>query len=152
MSFWRRTNGIDVWSEAIDLAKDQTEKEYRGAPGDFQFSCAYGFAGDVLIELARHDGGRSVYKDWLDEGGRGPHHVGFRLHDADEYERATAVYADSGLDKAMAAFFQGDAGTCRWSYWDTRESIGCYTELYCLDGPAADAMARMRAGEVVSLT
>ncbi len=152
MAFWQETNGIEAWNVAEGLAREQIEKEYRGKPGDFQFSCAYGFAGDCLIELARHDGGDSVYKDWLEENGKGPHHVGFRLEDADEYHEAADYYRQLGIEKAMAGFFQGPFGNCRWAYFDTREQIGCYTELYYVDGELNARMARLRSGERVSIT
>ncbi|MCB5945505.1 VOC family protein [Acidocella sp. KAb 2-4] len=152
MEFWRRTNGIEAWDKAIDLAKSQTEKEYWGKPGNFQFSCAYGFAGDTLIELARHDGGDSIYKEWLDQHGVGPHHVGFRFEDEAEYNRAQSDYLAAGLVKAMGGFFKGPHGDCRWSYWDTRKQIGCYTELYYLTGELAARLARLKAGEAVSIT
>ena len=143
---WRRVNGVDRWSTAYDLAKHQVDKEYWGEPEDFQFSCAYGFAGDTLIELAEHDGGRSIYRDWLDEHGTGLHHIGFRLPDPAEFEAAEAHYTARGLVKAMAGWFRADAGNCRWSYWDTREAIGCYTELYYVDGAAIEALEGFRAG------
>lgn len=149
---WKKTNGVQVWNIAYDLAKEQTQKEYRGEPGDFQFSCAYGFAGDTLIELARHDGGRSLYQDWIDTRGYGPHHIGFRQHDAEEYALAERHYRDQGLEKAMAGFFEGPFGNCRWSYWDTRELIGFYTELYYVDGDLNERMAALRRGENVSIT
>lgn len=149
---WKKLNGVEVWNVAYDLAREQTEKEYRGQPGDFQFSCAYGFAGDTLIELARHDGGRSVYQDWKDEHGCGPHHVGFRQTSAEEYDQAVGHYQELGLEKAMAGFFQGPFGNCRWSYWDTREQIGCYTELYYVDGDLGARMDALRRGENVSIT
>lgn len=152
IEYWSRTNGIEHWDKAIDLAKQQTDKEYWGKPGNFEFSCAYGAAGDVIIELAHHDGGDSLYKDWLDEGGRGPHHIGFRLDDAEECAQAEAVYSAAGLTKAMGGFFEADSGTCRWSYWDTREQIGCYTELYYVAGPALERISRFLAGEAISLT
>jgi catechol 2,3-dioxygenase-like lactoylglutathione lyase family enzyme len=152
VDFWRKTNQVQTWNVAIDLARDQTEKEYLGRPGNFQFSCAYGFAGDVLVELARHDGGDSIYGDWLDARGAGPHHIGFRQTDADDYARAEARYRGLGLQKAMAGFFQGPFGNCRWSYFDTRAQIGCYTELYYVDGQIADRMDRLKRGENVSIT
>jgi catechol 2,3-dioxygenase-like lactoylglutathione lyase family enzyme len=152
MEFWRTTNGVDLWSVAIDLAKDQTDKEYWGEPEDFNYSCAYGFAGEMMIELARHESGKNLYKDWLDEGGRGPHHIGFRLADAEEHASAEAVYRAAGVEKAMGGFFETPTASCRWSYWDTRQAIGCYTELYFLGGEAHDRMTRMKAGEAVDLT
>ena len=152
IDFFTRTNGVKAWNVAIDLALHQTEKEYYGRPGTFQFSCAYGYAGETLIELARHDGGESVYGDWLDTHGPGPHHIGFRLSDAEEYAVADAHYASLGLTKAMAGFFQGPFGNCRWAYYDTREMIGCFTELYYVDGEIAERMARLKRGENVSIT
>jgi hypothetical protein len=149
---WRRTNGVEAWSIAYDLAKGQVEKEYLGEPGDFQFSCAYGFAGDVLIELARHDGGKSVYNDWISSRGYGLHHIGFRLESAEEFTRADKHYHSLGLAKSMGALFSNPAGNCRWAYYDTRATLGCYTELYYLDGEFPSYMDRMRAGEIVSLT
>lgn len=152
MDYWKKTNGVMIWNVAENLAKEQTEKEYWGKPGDFQFSCAYGFAGDTLIELARHDGGESVYKDWLDAHGPGPHHIGFRQTDAAEYAQAEAYYQGLGIRKVMGGFFQGPFGNCRWSYWDTRGQIGFFTELYYVDGELNERMTRLRTGEAVSIT
>jgi catechol 2,3-dioxygenase-like lactoylglutathione lyase family enzyme len=152
VAFWRRTNGIQAWNVALDLAMHQSEKEYLGKPGNFQFSCAYGYAGETLIELARHDGGDSVYRDWLRTHGPGPHHIGFRLADDAEYRRAEAHYLSVGFSKAMAGFFHGPFGNCRWAYFDTRNAVGCYTELYYVDGEIAARMERLKRGENVSIT
>lgn len=152
VDFWKKTNGITAWNIAIDLAKEQTDKEYWGKPGNFQFSCAYGYAADTLIELARHDGGDSIYKDWLDTHGPGPHHIGFRQRDAEDLARAEAHYRGLGLAKAMGGFFQGPFGNCRWAYYDTRPFIGCYTELYYVDGEIAARMEQLKRGIAVSIT
>ncbi|MDD2610232.1 MAG: VOC family protein [Giesbergeria sp.] len=152
MDFHKKANGITAWNVAIDLAKDQTEKEYFGQPGDFQFSCAYGYAGETLFELARHDGGDSVYNDWLKQHGPGLHHIGFRQTDAEDYARADAHYRNMGLSKAMAGLFQGPFGNCRWAYYDTRPFIGCYTELYYVDGEIAARMEQLKRGIAVSIT
>jgi len=152
MDYWTRVNGVTAWNVAENLAETQIEKEYYGKPGNFEFSCAYGFAGDTLIELARHDGGDSVYNDWLQERGEGAHHVGFRQKDAAEYDRAVAHYQANGIAKAMGGFFKGPFGNCRWSYWDTRPMIGFFTELYYVDGELDTRMAQLRAGQSVSIT
>ena len=152
MDFWKKTNGVEVWNVAYDLAKEQVEKEYWGEPGDFQFSCAYGFAGETLIELARHDGGRSIYKDWTDRNGYGLHHIGFRQMDEAEYRKAEQHYLELGIRKAMAGYFHGPFGDCRWAYFDTREMIGCYTELYYLTGELNERILRLKNGENISIT
>ena len=151
VDYWKRTSGVERWAIAYDLAKHQQDKEYWGEPEDFQFSCAYAFAGDTLIELARHDGGRSVYQDWLTDHGPGPHHVGFRLAGGHEYAAAERHYSEAGVVKAQAGWFKADTGGCRWSYWDTRAMLGCYTELYYLEGAALTQFDKFRRGEVDSL-
>lgn len=151
-AFWGRALGIEHWSSALDLAKEQTEKEYMGKPGEFEFSCLYGAVGPMLVELARPDGGENVYKDWLEENGPGLHHVGFLLADEEEYDRASGVFVDEGIVKVMGAFAELPGGACRWSYWDTRETLGVYTELYYLDGEALVGMDRLKAGEIMNLT
>lgn len=147
IDFWRRVNGVERWSKAYHLAKGQINKRYWGEPEDFQFSCAYGFAGDVLIELAEHDGGRSIYKDWLDEHGESQHHIGFRLASLEEYEAALAHYREQGLEEAMSGWFKAPEGNCKWAYLDTRKQIGCYTELYYVDGVALEAFENFRDGK-----
>src|SRR3546814_728053 len=73
-----RLYGIETWNVWTNLADGQSNKIYRGHPGTYQFSCAYAFVGDLMVELCQHDGGRSVYKDWLDSRGPGLHPLGFR--------------------------------------------------------------------------
>ena len=152
IEYWKHTNGIEAWNVAHDLALHQTEKEYYGKPGNFQFSCGYGYAGETLIELARHDRGDSVYNDWIQSGQKGPHHVGFRLTTPEDYAEAEQHYQQAGLVKAMAGYFSGPFGDCRWSYYDTRAQIGCFTELYYVTGEIADRMERLKHGEPVSIT
>lgn len=147
IDYWRRVNGVERWSKAYDLAKGQVDKRYWGEEEDFQFSCAYGFAGTTLIELAEHDGGRSVYRDWLDERGESMHHIGFRLETAAAYEAALGHYREQGIAEAMSGWFRAPNGNCKWVYVDTRPQIGCYTELYYVDGVALEAFENFRDGK-----
>jgi len=152
IDFWSRTNGITTWNRAIGLSNGQQDKEYWGRPGNFEFSCAYGYAGETLIELARHDGGDSVYADWLREGRSGPHHIGFRQAHRADFERAEAHYRGLGIAKAMGGFFHGPVGDCRWAYYDTRPFIGCYTELYYVDGELPASLDMLKWGMPASVT
>lgn len=154
MENWGLHFGITAWSLWEGLSVGQTEKTYWGEPGDFEFSVAYGFAGEVMIELARHDSGSSVYQDWLREKGSGPHHIGFRVADAAEYAAAEQAYAARGIAKAMSGFIEGSGvgrGSVRWGYFDTRDALGCYTEIYYIDPELLEPMERMKRGEVVPL-
>lgn len=148
VAHWRETNGVERWDIVRGLSRNQLEKEYWGKPGNFEFSCAYGFAGDTLIELAHHDGGESIYADWIRERGYGLHHIGFRLQSSEDYHRAATDFNNLGYVRAMGALVQAPGRSCRWSYFDTRAQIGCYTELYYVEGEGADRMQRFKRGEV----
>jgi hypothetical protein len=140
--------GIEHWNVWRDLAKGQAGKLYYGEPEDFQFSCAYGFVGDVMIELCQHDGGRSVYKDWLDTRGPGLNHWGFRLATLEAYTEAADNFKKLDAPCAMG----GDIpGVGRWAYFDTVALIGCYSEIYWSAPHVVDMFERMKRGETVSL-
>jgi catechol 2,3-dioxygenase-like lactoylglutathione lyase family enzyme len=138
--------GVKNWTVWEDLGKIQDEKRYYGELEDFQFSCAYGMAGDTLVELCRHDSGRTVYKDWLDTRGPGLNHIGFRLQNNDEFERAADIWTSRGAAYAMGGQLQG-AG--RWAYFDTVERLGCFIEIYWNHPPFREAFDRMKRGEMV---
>ncbi|HEY9581288.1 MAG TPA: VOC family protein, partial [Rhizorhapis sp.] len=119
-----RLYGIETWNVWTNLADGQSNKIYRGHPGTYQFSCAYAFVGDLMVELCQHDGGRSVYKDWLDSRGPGLHHLGFRLDTREEFDAAGAAFEREGAPLAMGGEIEG-AGV--WAYYDTVDQLGCYT-------------------------
>lgn len=148
---WGRLAGITRWSFAYDLAKGQSAKEYWGEPEDFQFSAAHGYAGDVLIELIRPDGGRNVFRDWLDERGTGPHHIGFRLPTRGQYDEAHRHYEAIGCAKAMTGTFESGDGVALWSYFDTRAELGCFTEISFLGGVVLEQQEAFRLGYASSL-
>jgi catechol 2,3-dioxygenase-like lactoylglutathione lyase family enzyme len=144
MDYWERSFGVGGWTMMEGLSRGQTEKLYRGDPGNFEFSCAYAFAGDTMIELARHDGGASAYTEWLDAGRTGPHHVGFRVDDHDAYITACEHLEALGFEPAMSGRYEGD-GVCRWAYYDTCAQLGCFTEIYYFSGGLITALDRMRS-------
>lgn len=74
------------------------------------------------------------------------HHVGFRLDTAQEYDAALSHFAGQGIVEAMSGWFHAPGGNCKWAYLDTRKSIGCFTELYYVDGVALEAFENFRDG------
>ncbi len=140
--------GITSWNTWHNLADGQSNKVYRGTPGDYQFSCAYAYVGDLQVELCQHDGGRSVYKDWLDTRGPSLHHLAFRLDERAEYEAACAAFIAQGAPLAMGGEIEG-AGV--WAYFDTVDQLGCYTELYWSAPAVLAIFERMKRGEQVEL-
>lgn len=108
-----------------DLATGMTGKTYRSAPGDFQFSCAFGYAGDIMVELIQHESGESIFKDWLTDRGPGLHHVCFLMPDVDHFTDAVDAMTRRGHPVAMS----GRSGDARFTYVDTVDVFGVYTEL-----------------------
>ena len=149
--FFKASLGIRTFYIWNMLTEKQTDKIYRGKPGRFEFSAGYAYSGNMQIELCKHESGNNVYKDWLDEKGESMHHIGFRLETAAEYEAALLHYREHGIVEAMSGWFKAPAnapmGNCKWVYVDTRKLIGCYTELYYVDGVALEAFENFRAGK-----
>lgn len=143
-----RIYGIRNWNTWHNLADGQSHKVYRGTPGDYQFSCAYGYVGDLQVELCQHDGGRSVYKEWLDTRGPSLHHLAFRLDTRGEYEAACASFEAQGAPLAMGGEIEG-AGV--WAYFDTVDQLGCFTELYWSAPAVLEIFERMKRGEQVEI-
>jgi hypothetical protein len=143
-----RLYGVKTWNVWHNLAQGQSNKVYRGGPGDYQFSCAYAFVGDLMVELCHHDGGRSVYKEWLDSRGPSLHHLGFRVETRAEFDAAGAAFEREGAPLAMGGEIEG-AGV--WAYYDTVEQLGCFTEIYWSAPKVLEIFERMKRGEIVQL-
>ena len=98
---------------------------YRGAPGAFDHSSAYGQWGDVMVELVQdHTAGPSAVRDVVGEGGEGLHHVAFFVDDLDA---AQAVLAARGWPEAMRA---ETASGAVFVFHDATAELGHMIELY----------------------
>jgi len=73
-----------------------TRSVFRGQLVGTAIDVALGQWGDVQIELIRQlDDGPSVYREWLDAGGRGVHHLGVQVPDL---QRARHRVRDAGYE------------------------------------------------------
>ena len=142
MQFFKDSLGIEKFYIWDHITREQTEKIYRGKPGTFEFSAAYAYSGETQIELCKHESGKNVYKDWTDANGIGIHHTGYLLDNDDEYQRAFKHLSSQGFEVAMA----GRMNDCRWSYFDTREIVGSYTEIYWLPEDIKPIFDKIKAG------
>ncbi len=141
--------GIDRWSVWSNLTDGQIDKTYYGEPEDFSFSCAYAYAGEVQIELCKHDGGRTVYADWRASRGAGLHHIGFRVDGEAEFSKAKGALEAQGARFAMGG---ARSALSRWAYFDTVDTLGCYTEIYYISEATKALFTRMKNGEIVART
>ena len=100
--------------------------EYRGTPVQADVSYAFGYAGACQIQLIQqHDDKNSIYKDMYPEGTFGFHHIAMLVED---YSGEKQRLLNQGIEKSCELYADGV-----WaSYFDTRDAIGCYTELHSI--------------------
>ena len=97
---------------------------YRGTPSNVELTIALGNSGGMQIELIQqHDDTSSVYKEFLDAGRVGLHHVGIMPAD---YQATYAHYQVLGHEAA----FELTVGEAQVVYFDTVQAIGHFTELW----------------------
>lgn len=97
---------------------------YRGTSQEADVSYAFGYLGDVMIQLIQqHDDTPSIYRDMFEKGEEGFHHVACLVRDFEaEHRRLLAM----GFDSACRLWADGvDA-----AYFDTRSANGCFTEIH----------------------
>ncbi len=99
-------------------------QRYRGGPSNADVSLALGNSGDVQIELIYcENDAPSVYKEFLDAGRVGVHHVGLM---PENYAETCARYASLGHEAA----FECTVGGAPLVYFDTVDSVGHFVELW----------------------
>jgi len=97
---------------------------YRGSPGEYDHSSAYGQWGNIMLELVQDHGiGASVVRDSYAAGKTGLHHLAYFVEDLNN---ATEKLANMGFELAMSA----KAGDTRFNFIDARSLMGHFIELY----------------------
>ena len=98
---------------------------YRGAPGSFDHSSAYGQCGDVMIELVvDHTRGPSPIADVVGPGGLGLHHL---AHFVDDLGAAQDALVARGWPEALWA--RTPSGVA-FAFHDATTDLGHMIELY----------------------
>ena len=103
--------GVGPWFTMREA--EQSNCTFRGEPSSPVLSIAWSNSGDQQIELIQvHDDGPSVYREFLDEGHVGIHHVSFWV---DDYDDVATRAADAGWTTVQS----GDGGgVARFAYLD----------------------------------
>ncbi len=97
---------------------------YREQPSNIDVTLAVANSGDTQIELIYCEDNRpSVYREFLDAGKTGVHHVGIMPKD---YDSAIRRYKELGYDVAFACSIAGTDLV----YLDTVAALGHFTELW----------------------
>ena len=104
----------------LPVAKIPTK--YKGIESDLTGKLGFSQLGETQIELIEWKEGNCPYKDFLDQGREGFHHVGLYVDNIDphisEFER-----------KKIGILFSGAIGKGKFAYMDTEKSFGLILEF-----------------------
>jgi len=132
---WSRSLGVGPFFVLDHVA--MVDPVYRGAPCEARISLALANSGDLQIELiVQHDRLPSIYREWLDQGHTGLHHVGFFVDDI-----ATTLEALDPVPERV----QHGRGFC---YLDTEGHPGTFTELIETGGGLGELFETIRRASV----
>ncbi|MHA1275396.1 MAG: VOC family protein, partial [Promethearchaeota archaeon] len=77
---------------------------------------------NIQIELIQLIEGESVFKEFLDQGREGLHHVSLFIEDIDSY---IEYFEKRGIEK----IYSGSIGRQTFAYFDTEEILGMFLEV-----------------------
>jgi hypothetical protein len=98
---------------------------YRGQPGTFDHSAAYGQWGELMVELfVQHDDEPSAVREMYAAGQEGLHHMAYFVDD----QPAVAAQLEAlGFPQAQIGWANGRT---RFAFHDARAELGHYIEIY----------------------
>jgi hypothetical protein len=133
MRYWTEKMGIGpfYYMDVIPII----ECHYKGEPTPLAVSLGVAYSGPIQIELIQPTSDApSVYRDFLDSGKEGLHHLGFLTKDYDaDLERL--LKAGLKVEQSGAAL---NAET-KWAYFESTGHPGTVMELIAL----SDALAQL---------
>ena len=105
------------------------ETYYKGEPEKFNSTFAFFRLGTMEVEIIQPLYGRSIYRDFLEAGRQGLHHLGFDVYD--DFDQRLAAYTKIGIGVLM----NGRGANCAFAYLDTEKVGGVIFELIERGGP-----------------
>jgi len=96
--------------------------KYRGKDSIVKTKLAISRQFDIQFELTEHIEGDCLYKEFLDQGREGLHHISLFVDDLDPY---IEYFKGKGYDLIYA----GSIGKQNWIYFDTEEILGLFLEI-----------------------
>lgn len=105
------------------------ETYYKGEPEKFNSTFAFFRLGTMEVEIIQPLYGRSIYRDFLEAGRQGLHHLGFDVYD--DFDQRLAAYTKIGIGVLM----NGRGANRAFAYLDTEKVGGVIFELIERGGP-----------------
>jgi methylmalonyl-CoA/ethylmalonyl-CoA epimerase len=124
MAFFKDKLGVP---EFLFIEKPELQDEtYLGKPAPLRLHLAFGWAGDMQVELIQPIAGVSTYSKFLDHNPQGGiHHYGIEIAD---YARGVGEMERAGFGLVQS----GRHNETRFAYFDTTSVIGTLTEVVYL--------------------
>lgn len=126
--YWAEVLGIGPWFVISRVRPD--DFRFDGAPSPVEMSLAIAYSGRTQIELIeQHNDAPSMYKEAIDAGRFGQHHLGF-------FRRDYEARLESALSAGYRIGQQGSlGGSIRFAYLRTDREPGAIVELVELTDP-----------------
>jgi len=96
--------------------------KYRGKDSNVRTKICISRQFDIQFELTEHIEGDCLYKEFLDQGREGIHHISLFV---DELEPYIEYFKGKGYD----VVYSGSIGKQNWVYFDTEETLGMFFEI-----------------------
>jgi len=124
MAFFKDKLGVP---EFLFIEKPELQDEtYLGKPAPLRLHLAFGWAGDMQVELIQPIAGVSTYSKFLDHSPQGGlHHYGIEIPD---YTKGVKEMEAAGFTLVQG----GRHSETRFAYFDTTSVIGTLTEVVYL--------------------
>jgi hypothetical protein len=105
-----------VLPETTDIVK------YRGKDGEVNTKIAISRQFGTQIELIQHISGECIYKEFLDQGREGFHHISLFIENIEAY---IEYFEKQGYEM----IYHGEIGKQVYAYFDTEEMLGMLLEV-----------------------
>ena len=116
--------GIGPWEVYSFERPLVQERSYHGKPSWAREKLAMAQVGPVTLELAQPVEGDSIYRDFLDEGGEGLHHLSFQVDDLGKIEKDLECFP---ILQSARGGPEGHDYVWSYSYFDMKP-LGCIWE------------------------
>jgi len=118
--------GIGPWQIYTIEAPELTNTSVRGKAEVYSMKLAVTQVGNVQWELIQPLTGRSLYREFLDSGGSGLHHV---LVQVDDFGKTLQTLREQGIGILMSGTWRG----ATFAYADTQKTLGTIVEFFKVD-------------------
>ena len=110
--------------------------DYYGAPANSTARIAFYEFCNVQLEFIQPVNGESIWRDFLNQGKEGLHHIRFSVDDED-FEQMHKNMAESDINPCQEGHSVVSPGK-RWCYFDTEDSLGFVVEVFNQFGKKAE--------------